>query len=137
MFLPSVGLGRGERGAGGGLGASSQPPGPRPYGASISPALYCTPCCFNQWQACSQDTENRGYCAVSGLFSACLFLSYVLKLLHLTLQVLSCLLTSAQCAFFSVYIIGIYLYIYSTVLHFYNFSLHCKYEPKSMALMLF
>ncbi len=64
----------GSRGAGGGLRASSQPRGLRPYGASTSPALYCTPCCFNQWQACSQDTENRGYCTVSVGFY-CMFVS--------------------------------------------------------------
>lgn len=68
----------GSRGAGGGLSASSQPRGLRPYGASTSPALYCTPCCFNQWQACSQDTENGGYCTVSVSFYF-MFLSYVQK----------------------------------------------------------
>ncbi len=64
----------GSRGAG---GARSQPRVLRPYGASTSPALYCTPCCFNQWQACSQDTENRGYCTVSvGFYSMFVSLSY-------------------------------------------------------------
>lgn len=74
----------GSKGAGGGWRASSQPRGLRPYGTSTSPALYCTPCCFNQWQACSQDTENRGYCTVSvGFFSAWLFLSCFQKTFEL------------------------------------------------------
>lgn len=27
--------------------------------ATLCLALYCTPCCFNQWQACSQGLEQR------------------------------------------------------------------------------
>lgn len=105
MFLPSVELGRGERGAeepGGGLRASSQPRGLRPYGASASPALYCTPCCFNQWQACSQDNIEQRLLHCVSRFFFCMFFFFLMcrKLLHLTLRVLDlglCLVDRGVC----------------------------------------
>lgn len=69
LFLPSGDPGRekekqeGERGNIGRKKASIGGQSLRVWGsiwkATLCLALYCTPCCFNQWQACSQSLEQQ------------------------------------------------------------------------------
>lgn len=49
--------------------------------ATLCLALYCTPCCFNQWQACSQSLEQRRLFFIVSLLPPFFLLHYTLTFL--------------------------------------------------------
>ena len=65
LFLPSGDQGREKGKQEGGKGEQRQTerpnwwPQPKGSGSIWKATLYCTPCCFNQWQACSQSLEQQ------------------------------------------------------------------------------
>lgn len=49
--------------------------------ATLCRALYCTPCCFNQWQACSQSLEQPRLFFIVSLLPPFFLLHYILTFL--------------------------------------------------------
>lgn len=91
----------------------------------MEPALYCTPCCFNQWQACSQDTQNRGYCTVSVVFFFFferLFLSHVQKTFALDFTCAYILFVDRVC----LYAMDIYYYTLFNIYIFHYDAFYVK-----------
>ena len=94
LFLPS---GDGEKGKQKGeRGNSGRQKGPiggqslRVLGsiwkATLCLALYCTPCCFNQWQACSQCLEQQWLFLIVSLLLPLFLLHYTPTLLTKSLK---------------------------------------------------
>lgn len=54
--------------------------------ATLCLALYCTPCCFNQWQACSQSLEQQCLFLIVSLRLPLFLLHYTPALLTKSLQ---------------------------------------------------
>lgn len=97
LFLPSGDRGRekgeAERRKGGNSGRQQRPnwwPEPKGPGsiwkATLCLALYCTPCCFNQWQACSQSLEQQRLFLIVSLLLPLLLLHYTATLLTKSLK---------------------------------------------------
>lgn len=91
LFSPSGDRGREKaklKGDGGSSGSRKGPIGGqslRVWGAiwkaTLCLALYCTPCCFNQWQACSQSLEQQCLFFIVCLLPLFFLLHYTLTLL--------------------------------------------------------
>lgn len=54
--------------------------------ATLCLALYCTPCCFNQWQACSQSLEQKWLFLIVSLLLPLFLLHYTPTLLTKSLK---------------------------------------------------
>lgn len=54
--------------------------------ATLCRALYCTPCCFNQWQACSQSLEQQWLPTIVSLLPKLFLLHYAAALLTESLK---------------------------------------------------
>lgn len=63
--------------------------------ATLCRALYCTPCCFNQWQACSQSLEQHCLFFIVSLPPLFFLLRYTLT--FLTKPPKSCAALSSPC----------------------------------------
>lgn len=95
-FLPSGDRGREKGKQKGDRGNSGRQTGPiggqtlRVLGsiwkATLCLALYCTPCCFNQWQACSQSLEQQCLFLIVSLLLSLFLLHYTQTLLTKSLK---------------------------------------------------
>ena len=116
VFSPSGDPGRGD-------GTEAPAPEPAlgaqgPYGGSTLACLYCTPCCFNQWQACSQKGETlRLFHSIRAYFP--FFFSFSFLLLFFLTRCFSCSVTFKN--------IIVFLYFIYTV-HVYNVWVHVWVE---------
>lgn len=91
LFSPSGDQGRDKGKLKGDRGSSGRREGPiggqslRVWGsiwkATLCLALYCTPCCFNQWQACSQSLEQQCLFFNVSLLPPFFLLHYILTFL--------------------------------------------------------
>lgn len=54
--------------------------------ATLCLALYCTPCCFNQWQACSQSLKQQYLFLLVSLVPSLFLLHYTTTLLLKSLK---------------------------------------------------
>lgn len=96
LFLPSGDRGREKGKQRGERGNSSRQKGPiggqslRVWGsiwkATLCLALYCTPCCFNQWQACSQSLEQQWLFLIVSVLPPLFLLHYTPTLLTKSLK---------------------------------------------------
>lgn len=96
LFLPSGDRGREkgkQRGERGNSGRQKGPIGGQSlrvrgsiWKATLCLALYCTPCCFNQWQACSQSLEQKWLFLIVSLLLPLFLLHYTPTLLIKSLK---------------------------------------------------
>ena len=93
LFLPSGDWEREGKGERGNSGRQKGPIGGqslRVWGsiwkATLCLALYCTPCCFNQWQACSQSLEQQWLFLIVSLLLPLFLLHYTPTLLTKSLK---------------------------------------------------
>lgn len=77
IWGPREGEGEAERRKGERPNWWSEPEGPESiWKATLCLALYCTPCCFNQWQACSQSLEQEWLFLIVSLLLPLFLLHY-------------------------------------------------------------